>query len=276
MAVNLEALRAQLKNIDKNLSTHNSKATIWKPEEGKDYSVRLIALPTEDGSPFIDRWYYYGIGPGGQKATPILAPLGFGLPDPVKIWQAKLFADNSDSRFREAAIKLYPSKRTYAALIVRGEEDKGVRLWSFGKNVLKDLLSLILDTDYGDITDPGVKGRDIKVSVNRTNGAAFAVTKISPRATASRLTDNEADLHQQLQNIPTPPGASDLLPFETIEKRLKDSEAPALSEDAGTEIDVRLKALVSGVGKASPSPKGKSQADIDMDKAFKELEEAGN
>ena len=41
--------------------------------------------------------------------------------------------------------------RIFAQVIVRGEEDKGVRLWEFGKNIYQSLLSLADDPDYGDL-----------------------------------------------------------------------------------------------------------------------------
>ena len=39
-------------------------------------------------------------------------------------------------------------------LLFRGEEDKGVQIWGFGKMVYQSLLNIMLDEDYGDITDP--------------------------------------------------------------------------------------------------------------------------
>ena len=46
-------------------------------------------------------------------------------------------------------------------MIVRGEENEGVKYWGFGKTVYQELLSII-DPDYGDISDP-VSGRDVVV-----------------------------------------------------------------------------------------------------------------
>jgi len=46
--------------------------------------------------------------------------------------------------------------------VVRGEEDMGVRFYSFGKTVYQALLTYINDPDYGDITHIET-GRDIVV-----------------------------------------------------------------------------------------------------------------
>ena len=50
--------------------------------------------------------------------------------------------------------------RTFKPVIVRGEESEGVKFWGFGKTAYQELLSIIIDPDYGDITDPK-NGRDI-------------------------------------------------------------------------------------------------------------------
>ena len=49
--------------------------------------------------------------------------------------------------------------RVFAPIIVRGEEDKGVRLWEFGKEIYMQLLGIADDEDYGDYTDIN-EGRD--------------------------------------------------------------------------------------------------------------------
>jgi len=55
-----------------------------------------------------------------------------------------------------------PKLRTFAPVVVRGEEDMGVRFYSFGKTVYQALLTYINDPDYGDITHIET-GRDIVV-----------------------------------------------------------------------------------------------------------------
>ena len=52
--------------------------------------------------------------------------------------------------------------RVYVPVIVRGEEDKGVRLWEFGKEIYMQLLGIAEDEDYGDYTDI-TDGRDFTI-----------------------------------------------------------------------------------------------------------------
>ena len=58
--------------------------------------------------------------------------------------------------------RLEPKMRTFVPVVVRGREDEGVKFWGFGKTVYQELLSVISDPDYGDITDP-LNGRDVNV-----------------------------------------------------------------------------------------------------------------
>ena len=146
MAIDFEALRKKLGQLSGNNSRRNM---MWRPQEGEEAIVRMLAFDTEDGLPFSERWFYYNIGnnPG------LLAPYQFGNPDPIQELITTL-RDEGTKESYELCKKLYPKPRYYAPVIVRGEEDKGVRLWAFGKTVYQSLLNIMLDEDYGDITDP--------------------------------------------------------------------------------------------------------------------------
>ena len=113
---------------------------MWRPQEGETYNLRIVSFPNNDGNPFKERWFYYGIGnnPG------LLTPNQFGKPDPIQELINKL-RDEGTKEAYEMAKKLYPKMRTYAAVVVRGEERQGVRFWGFGKTVYQELLSIIAD-----------------------------------------------------------------------------------------------------------------------------------
>jgi hypothetical protein len=224
MAIDLEAIRRKLGE----LSGKNGKQG-WKPEEGKEYTVRLMAFPRNDGQPFIDRHYYYGIG----NSPGILAPFQFGKPDPIKELRSKLY-DEGSTASKEIAKTVAPKMRTFAPVIVRGEEDKGVRIWSFGKMVYQDILNLMLDEDYGDITDP-LEGRDIRVSVSKLPGKQFADTKISPRAKVEPLSRDRDQAKKWLDTIPEVDTAANLKSYDEIEKLVNDwINGGSTSSDSGT------------------------------------------
>jgi len=193
MALDLNAIRAKLNKLSGNNSRRDS---LWRPQEGEEHVVRLIAFPDNDGQPFKERWFYYNIGnnPG------LLAPHQFGSPDPIQELINELRSDGNKESY-ELAKKLYPKMRAYAAVVVRGEEDKGVRLWSFGKMVYQSLLNIMLDEDYGDITDP-TDGRDIKVVCTKPPGRMFAVTDVRPRGKATPLHKSQKEATTWIGSIP--------------------------------------------------------------------------
>lgn len=194
MAIDFDALRKKLGQLSGNNSRRNS---MWRPTEGEESVVRLLAFSdNDDGLPFSERWFYYNIGnnPG------LLAPYQFGNPDPIQELITKL-RDEGTKESYELAKKLYPKARYYAPVVVRGEEDRGVRIWSFGKTVYQSLLNIMLDEDYGDITD-AIEGRDIKVVCTKAPGRQWATTEVRPRGKQSKLADNKKTITEWCDAIP--------------------------------------------------------------------------
>ena len=209
MAINMDAIRKKLGQ----LSGQNSKKnTMWRPEEGSETTVRLLAYPNNDGQPFKELMFYYNIGnnPG------LLAPYQFGKADPIQELITKLRDEGSKESY-ELAKKLYPKMRCYAPVIVRGEEDRGVRLWAFGKTVYQTLLNYMLDEDYGDITDPH-EGRDVRVSCQKNPGQTWATTDVRPRGKDSPLSEDSSKSKQWLDNIPDVNDLFELKTYEDLER----------------------------------------------------------
>tara|TARA_A200000159_G_scaffold150149_1_gene159243 strand:- start:5454 stop:6254 length:801 start_codon:yes stop_codon:yes gene_type:complete len=194
MAIDFDALRKKLGQLSGNNSRRN---TMWRPQEGEESVVRLLSFTdNDDGLPFSERWFYYNIGnnPG------LLAPYQFGNPDPIQELITKL-RDEGTKESYELAKKLYPKARYYAPVVVRGEEEKGVRIWSFGKTVYQSLLNIMLDEDYGDITDP-TDGRDIKVVCTKAPGRQWATTEVRPRGKQSSLCEDTKKAKDWIDNVP--------------------------------------------------------------------------
>lgn len=227
MAINFDAIRKKLNKLS---GQSNKRDIMWRPTEGEEATVRLLAFPDNDGQPFKERWFYYNIGdnPG------LLAPYQFNRPDPIQELINKLRDDENKESY-ELAKKLYPKMRAYAAVIVRGEEDKGVRLWAFGKQVYQSLLNIMLDEDYGDITDPKA-GRDVKVTCSKANGKTYASTDVMPRGKSSPLSDSPDKTKQWLSNIPSLDELFTEKSYEELEKIVNDwlNGDSSSSSDTGT------------------------------------------
>ena len=252
MAIDFDAIRKKLNQLSGNNSRRNK---MWRPTEGDEDIVRLIAFADqEDGLPFAERWFYYNIGsnPG------LLAPYQFGNPDPIQELITKL-RDEGTKESYELAKKLYPKARYYAPVVVRGEEDKGVRLWSFGKTVYQSLLNIMLDEDYGDITDP-TDGRDIKVVCTKAPGRQWATTEVRPRGKVSKL-GTAANAKQWLESVPTLDDMYDEKSYDALSKIVNDwlngdesssssgetnfgtSRGSTATESTPTNIDSKFKSL---------------------------------
>ena len=254
MAFDREALQRKLNTLSGNTKKRSQN---WRPNpDGEEHVVRLLSFPDNDGQPFKELWFYYNIGnnPG------LLTPNQFGDPDPIQELISNLREDGSKESY-ELAKKLYPKMRVYAPVIVRGEEDRGVQVWGFGKMVYQSLLNIMLDEDYGDITDP-MSGRDVKVVCSKLPGRKWATTEVRPRGKQTQLANDSDTAHEWLSNIPNPVDMYECKSYDELSKIVNDwlgNEDG--SDDSGPE---------TSRGGSSPS----SNNDNDSQSGYKSLDDA--
>ena len=172
--------------------------------------------------------------------------------------------------------------RAYAAVIVRGEEDKGVRLWAFGKQVYQSLLNIMLDEDYGDITDPKT-GRDVKVTCSKANGKTYSSTDVMPRGKSSLLSESPDKSKQWLSNIPNLDELFTEKSYEELEKIVNDwlnGDTTSASSELGTSRGEppAVAAAVSTPSSEDDAPRASSKAAgskyKSLEDAFADLEDA--
>lgn len=263
MAVNLEALRKKLAQLS---GANSRKNLTWRPQAGEEKTIRLISFPDNDGQPFKELWFYYNIGnnPG------LLSPNQFGKPDPIQELINKLRSDDTKESY-ELCKKLYPKMRSFIPVVVRGEEEKGVRLWSFGKMVYQELLKYMLDADYApDITDPK-EGFDIKVSCTQPPGKLYAETSVRPRPRSTPLSEDQDQVKEWLGAIPNLDDLYSLKSYEELERIintwLADPEDTADNSSAGTS-----RGAAPAPAATPETPKKDSSTFQDLDDAFADLE----
>ena len=193
MAVDLEAIRKRVQELSG--QRRNSSVQLWKPAAG-EHKVRGLPWPlTPDGMPFIERRFYYlGTNAG------ILAPSQFGKPDPINDLLRKLYSTGKPED-RNLAKQLQPKMRAYMPVIVRGQEDKGVQVWSFGKMVYQRLLGFFTEEDVGDILDP-LEGFDLKVMISQAAGKQYMDTTVDAARRSSKLCDDADVAKKWLDGIP--------------------------------------------------------------------------
>ena len=128
----------------------------WKPKQEGKYQIRIVPSKLNPQNPFQEVFVHYGF-----SKFPIYALTNWGEKDPIVEFAAQLRKTNDKENW-SLAKKLDPKMRIFAPVIVRGEEEKGVRLWEFGKEIYMQLLGIADDEDYGDYTDIN-EGRDFTV-----------------------------------------------------------------------------------------------------------------
>ena len=191
--MDINAIRKRLEQ----LQTSNSKTNnLWKPQPGKQV-VRVVPYQHNKENPFQELFFHYDLG-----GKTYLSPITFGRPDPIEEFAQKLRSSGNKDDY-QIAKKLMAKMRTFAPVIVRGEETEGVRFWGFGKMVYQELLSVIADPDYGDITD-AMNGRDITVEFTSAEDAGknFPVTTIRVKPNQNPITEDDKLLDKMLNEQP--------------------------------------------------------------------------
>lgn len=156
---------------------------VWKPEPG-DYIIRIVPYKFNRDWPFVEMWFHYNIA---DKT--LLSPHTFGRPDPIMEF-AKSLMGTDDEDQKKLGKTLMPKRRIYAPVLVRGSELEGVKFWSFGVKVYEQIVLLMDDPDFGDITDP-MDGHDIKITIPKKQANSFAAPSVLVRPKSTPITDNQ-------------------------------------------------------------------------------------
>ena len=77
---------------------------------------------------------------------------------------------------------LSPRQRFFSPVMVRTEEDQGIRIWGYGKTAYESLLNLVLNPEYGDITDVD-DGTDLTLTYGKPAGCKFSQNYTNPAPT---------------------------------------------------------------------------------------------
>ena len=178
MGIDLEKIKQRKQALENKGGGNNN---FWRPQDG-DQSIRIV--PTPDGDPFKEKFFHYNVAQGG-----FLCPSkNFGDNCPVCSFASKLWNEGTDDS-KKMAKDLFAKQRFFSPVLVRGEEDQGVRIWGYGKMAYEKLLTIVLDPDYGDVTDPE-SGNDLKIMYGKPPGASFPRTDIRPRPRKTVLCDD--------------------------------------------------------------------------------------
>ena len=240
----------------------------WRPTVGKQ-QVRIVPSAYDKKNPFKELKFYYGI-----TNKVMLSPLNFGDKDPIASFAQKLRGGEYDKDNYVLAKKLDAKTRIFAPVVVRGEEDKGVRLWQFGKIVYEELLSLAVDEEIGDYTDIS-GGRDITVETvgPESTGTPYNKSSVRVRLKTSPLSSDSATVEKWLSEQPNPEELFKRYTWDEMKSALEKWLSPEAEEegDITSEPAVEFDDKPSSKFTLDTSNVKKSKAD-EFDNLFEEKE----
>jgi len=245
--MDLDAIKSRLNQLQ-NTQTN----AFWKPQPGKS-QIRIVPYKHDKNNPFSELFFHYSLVPNKT----VLSPLSYGRPDPVQQFADKLKSTGNKDEWIQGK-RIEPKMRTFVPVVVRGEENEGVKFWGFGKTVYQELLGIIADPDYGDISD-ATTGRDIVVErqtpAEAGNQYGKTTIRVKPNVTAlsddsnslTKLLDEQPDI-KELYNEPT---------FDELKEHLSNFLNPSDSTEETTEKEPEM-----------VTTEGSSNVEDDFDKLF--------
>ena len=188
--MDINAIKSRLTTLQ---ATSNTKDNFWKPDPGKQV-VRIVPYKHNKDNPFIELFFHYSLG----NNKTYMSPSSFGRPDPVAEFADKLKSTGNKDEWIQGK-RLEPKMRTFAPVVVRGRESEGVKFWGFGKTVYQELLSVIADPDYGDITE-AMAGRDIQIErqTPAEAGNQYGKTTVRVKPNQTPITEDKTVLESIL------------------------------------------------------------------------------
>jgi hypothetical protein len=208
----------------------------WKPESGKKHEIRLLKYKhSDDTLPFTELYFYFNIG-----KPRMLSLVNFDETDPILEFSSELRkqVDIKDPKMKKLLSDMKPKMRVFTPVIVRGEEDKGVRMWEFGPAVYTELLQYMDDEDYGNILDVK-EGFDIKLEVipAEQSGQLYPTTNVRMKPRTSPLSEDAELVEKWLEDQPNVKKLYNKVEYDEMKSNLQEWVGPKLEGSGGEELE---------------------------------------
>jgi hypothetical protein len=254
MAIDLKKMQERKFALDNRGGSQ--KNGFWKPQDGEQ-TIRII--PTADGDPFKDYWFHYNVG----KNSGFMCPKkNYGEECPVCDFASQLWREDNEGS-KKMAKSLFARQRFFSPVMVRGEEAQGVRVWGYGKMAYETLLNLVLNPEYGDITDTEA-GTDLVMVYGKPPGGQFPLTKLTPKRSTTQFCEDVTPerCKELLDGIPD---------FEDLFERKTSGEVKALLDEFLLSDEDAESTSTETVKYASSTGASKSTEANSVSDAFDEL-----
>lgn len=193
MGLDIEALKAKLAKV-KEGNNGGGRADFWSPKDGRNV-IRI--LPAKEGQEFYsESRVRYQVGPNNKMVT---VPLDSSVENcPIHAFVDSLYK-TKDKDDEKLAKRMGAKTRYYFNVIDRsvepGQEGYGeVLVFGCGATIFTDILSIVVDPDYGDITDPDM-GYDIIITKSGKKLDTEYKTVARPKQTEIGIKDWEEKLN---------------------------------------------------------------------------------
>ena len=234
--MDINAIKQRLTSLQSSNSTGKKEKVdyskyYWKPKSEGKYQIRIVPSVLNKENPFQEIFVHYGFA-----KFPVYALTNWGEKDPI-VEMANQLRDAGGSDNWKLAKKLDPKMRVFAPVVVRGEEDKGVRLWEFGKEIYMQLLGIAEDEDYGDFTDIK-EGRDFTVEIVPNDsgvGGKIKIGSIRIKPKTSPLSPDASQIKSWLSDQPNVLELQKKSTFEDVKNMLVKFLNPDAEEETATE-----------------------------------------
>lgn len=249
MAIDLESIRKRIAQLNGSAKKDGGAGNIWwKPGVG-EYKVRVIPYNNNNGQPFKEIWYYNGIGvPNDRGHGPFPMPTlkQFNSADPIQELINMLREEDQKAGTdtnKPMLKKLYPKLTIMIPVIVRGEEDKGVRIWPLkNPKLYEQLLGYFVDSDVleetSDWTDVST-GCDLKVKVFESgkiwNGNKVKETSVEMRIKSTPLSNDPEQIKKWIAGVPDVTTVDPVPTYEEAKKRLEQWMSAGAGEKQGED-----------------------------------------
>ena len=244
MALNLSKLNAALNKLEsKRSSETDTRDSFITLHEGNTI-LRLVPYKFDLEMPFNELYFHYDIA-----KKHFLCPKKYnGSECPIcefvsTIWEK--YNETKDETLKKAATKIGAKRKVFVPVVVRGEEDKGIKFWGISsKDAYKDLIVTVSSAlKQGiDVTDPH-EGLDLTITISEvTKGFTYLTpTSINPMLKPTPLLKDRDKIQELLD---TCPNLADIpfckpQPLEDMKASLEKYLNPTEDEDnsKGTEKD---------------------------------------
>ena len=128
MALDMKKMKAKYTALQNRGRGGGNKSMWFRPQDGEQV-IRIV--PTADGDPFKEFWLHYGVG---KNPAFLSLKRNYGQDDPIDNFVRALYNEGDEESVKMAK-SISAKQRFFSPVLVRGEEDKGVRIWGYGKQV---------------------------------------------------------------------------------------------------------------------------------------------